>query len=152
MVIREKTEDWTDGTLIFNKISQFSSIQSLIFPPSKPAGWRSKFEINGVYCGPVLPWSIIFSSPRYQTILAWGLAFLARQVSDFSEPACRVTVLSVLTNSSLEGGTEIFSLVILIVILTSHCLPEEEIMSELLGVLGKQLLLQNKAAFLPQPQ
>ena len=42
-------------------------------------------------------------------ILAWGLAFLARQVSDFSELACSVTMLSVLTNSSLEGGTEIFS-------------------------------------------
>ena len=147
--------DWSDGTLIFNKISHFSCIQSLIFPPVKlEAGdWRYKFEINWVYCGLAavrtvrssyllsLPWSTIFSSPRYQTILAWGLAFLARQVSDFSEPAWRVTVLSVLTSSSLEGGTEIFS----------DFSKNSVALLELLGVLGKQLLLQSKAAILPQP-
>ena len=41
----------------------------------------------------------------YQTILACGRAFLVLQLRDLSEPALRVTEVSVFTSSSLEGGT-----------------------------------------------
>ena len=52
------------------------------------------------------PWSTIFLSPWYQTILAWGLASLALQLICLSVPAFTAIPESVLISSSLEGGTE----------------------------------------------
>ena len=51
------------------------------------------------------PWSTIFLSPWYQTILAWGLASLALQLICLSVPAFTAIPESVLISSSLEGGT-----------------------------------------------